>query len=90
MGYSPRGCKQSDTTERLTLSLSICLQSPFVPAILPGPYTAALCRGGAGMTTYSPKPRWVAACPAGRGSGREGAAVPSAWRTVCPVASLQT
>ena len=42
------------------------------------------------MNANSPKPCWVAACPSGRGSGHEGAAVPSAWRNVCPVASLQT
>ena len=34
MGYSPRGHKESDTTERLALSLSLSHHSIFLP--LPG------------------------------------------------------
>ena len=34
VGYSPRGCKESDTTEQLTLSLSIALQIAFPEHLL--------------------------------------------------------
>ena len=47
MGYSPWGCKESDTTERLTLSLPVLTPLSSVEVVLLGPTSQGVAAAAA-------------------------------------------